>query len=134
MAIRGPLAINIIYLIMESILKKIITCLSFTLAALLSTNASADACGEGKITRMYAGGWNSHDIILILDNSVSGPDATVAGTFFHGMLRISKASLPETQFAHLHTAALSAFHAGTNVRAFSHVGQCHGVTELQLIK
>lgn len=135
---RGPLAVHMNYLRMESIVKKIIPCLSFTLAALLSTNSSADACGEGKITKIYAGGWNSQDILLIVDNSVSGPDATVASTLFNGMLRISKASLRETeretQFANLHAAALSAFHAGTTVRAFTHWGQCHSVTELMLTK
>ena len=119
-------------------MKFYIACFSFMFVILASTNASADACGEGKIKKIYAGGWNSHDILLILDNSVSGPDATVAGTFFNGMLRISKASLLETereiQFAHLHAAALSAFHAGTTVRAFTHWGQCHSVTELQLTK
>lgn len=94
--------------------------------------AYALSCGEGKIIAVDVGGWNTDDLYIRLDYSVS--PSSLPGTEFSGLIVYRKANLDPTRFSGIRAIALAAYIAGRTVRPYTHSGRCDNATELTLGK
>jgi hypothetical protein len=95
-----------------------------------STNVMALECGVGKITKLYGGGWDSDDLVLILDNSVTAPESG-AGLYEGKYVRYPAASIPG-RIDFVRSIALAAYMSGKNVRTVSHTSDCAHASEIVL--
>lgn len=78
-------------------------------------------CGEGKITSLMEGGWNTDNFFIQLD---SGSDWIV----------YVKDELSEERFSGIKALAISAFLASKSVSPLSHNNNCSRATELSIYK
>lgn len=103
-------------------------------ALLLFVNSSfAGLCGIGVVSDLYAGGWDTNDIIFKLNDPTNKIKST---TMFDGdKMRVvpigqGNSSNTENRQDRIFSLLLSSLLTGQEVRAFTHLNSCSSITEV----
>ncbi len=98
---------------------------------LFNTSALAAGCGSGTITHVKEGGWNSNDLMIKIDYSITPSNHD--NTLFNGWIRFRN-TLNGERFKAIRSLAYLAFSSGQSVAVFSHAtsAQCANATELTI--
>ncbi len=94
------------------------------------TSAQAARCGGGKILEIKEGGWNSDDLLILVDYSDFSNQHP--GTTFGGYIRYSAESLSASRLEAIRRLAATALVSGKTVLTYSHNSTCSDATELTL--
>lgn len=104
-----------------------LSCVFVALTA--TTNAQADvACGEGKITEIQEGGWNTNDLMIKIENPVA------AGLLYQGYVRYSATALNAERLRGIRAVAYLAMAGEKTVIAYSHTSNCKPADQLGVLK
>lgn len=108
-------------------MNKILTFLFFLLVQCVT---HAGSCGEGKILKIREGAWNTDDLFVQIDYSVSRGDHP--GTEWVGEWIIyRKTQMDIERFRGIKAVALAAMVSGRNAYTHTHVsGRCDNASEL----
>lgn len=117
---------------------KHITIIASALLFASSSFASVQGnCGIGKVTKLYAGGWDTNSIIFVIDFSIKTRDSYLPSSMSEPYMRIApitganpsnNESRQNRIFALLQASLLS----GRNVALWTHLGNCDKITEVRL--
>lgn len=100
------------------------------LAATFSLGVVAGICGQGKITGVMEGGWNTSDFFVRVDYS-GGPSEHPGTEMGNGWIRY-KASMEPARLNGIRAMALAAYLSGAKVWTTTHRDRCDDATELGL--
>lgn len=112
-------------------MKRLLTCFVFVL---FHAAVQAGTCGEGKVLAVAEGAWDTNDLFVHIDYSVSRGDH--AGTEWDGRwIVFRKANLDIERFRGMKAVAVSAIVSGLRVWSYTHrSGRCDNATELQIVR
>ncbi len=94
------------------------------------TTAFAGSCGSGKIVRVNEGGWNSADLFIKIDYSVS--TSTHSGTEHQGWIRYRSTALDAELLRSIRSMAYLAFASGQSIETWSHGSVCNSATDMTM--
>ena len=96
-------------------------------------------CGTGKVTKLYAGGWDTNNIIFKMDYSVTS--FTPGFKLFSDadqLMRVApigtngNATNNQSRQDRIFSLLQASLLTGQNIVTFTHVGDCENITEVQL--
>lgn len=107
--------------------------IALTVFTLLSTSSAvAGGCGNGKIIQIKEGGWNTNDLMIMIDYSQGDGAAGHKNTNFETNWIRYRSSLDVERLRAIRSLAYLAYSSGLNIQTYSQTSQCNAATEITL--